>query len=134
MKKTLWLGLTVLVFFSCCTRKISHPPLSKEKLIPIMIDIQLAEAEYAKGNQFEKGRAIKVLTEYDKIFLKHNVNSEDFYTSFAYYRQHPKEMDELYQEVIEEMTKRESELNKQSKTESKDSVIIKNGTHSTAEY
>ncbi len=100
MKKIIHLFLVgtgaFLFFISCSNKKDevnktqknqSSDRLSKEELIPIVKDVLLVEsAIYFKANQ---GADIKTLTYfyYNKIFEKHNVSRNQFYSSLKYYLQ-----------------------------------------------
>ena len=122
--------LIILFLIICsisCSRKVASPPLSREKLILIYADIQLAETMNTNGNKYERPRTLDVMMQYDAIFKKYNITPEEFYDSFSYYREHPKEMDELYEGVVEELTKRESENSKLSVEEKRkaDSTAVK---------
>jgi EAL domain-containing protein (putative c-di-GMP-specific phosphodiesterase class I) len=111
----------MLLFFlaSCRGTHSDNPIIDKEKFIAILIDIHLTEASLMQSNPFEKGRTVSMIMQYDKIFEKHQVSREDFMQTFDYYRQHPKEMDELYNEITERMTIKEAEISKQSLQEQK---------------
>lgn len=102
---------------SCGGKKIEKPPIGQQKMIEILVDIHLLEAQQQTLQPFEKGRVFNTIVGYEKIFLKHNVTNEQFYDSFSYYRQHPKEMDDLYQLVIDETVRRESELSSKAALE-----------------
>lgn len=110
--------LTVLgLLVSCGRKKVEAPPIGQQKMIEILVDVHLLEAQQQSLQPFEKGRVFNTIVGYEKIFLKHGVTSEQFYDSFSYYREHPKEMDELYQRVIDETVRRESELSSKAAIE-----------------
>lgn len=102
---SLWLS-------ACKHTKSEKPVIDKETFMNILIDIHLTEASLMQSNPFEKGRTLTMMMQYDKIFEKYKVSREDFMKTFDYYRQHPKEMDELYNEMTEIMTVKEAELSK----------------------
>jgi hypothetical protein len=105
-------SIIVAILFIAVSCSSSHKPqgkvLPKEVMIPLLVDIHLAEAKYNTGNPLESGRAINVIEAYDSIFTHYKIEPEDFYTSFRFYRQHPAQMDSLYQDVLTEFTKRQT--------------------------
>ncbi|HZG00245.1 MAG TPA: DUF4296 domain-containing protein [Chitinophagales bacterium] len=104
------LAVVFSVFLSCGSEETAAPPLSEEKIIPVLVDVHLLEAQQQQQQPFEKGRVISTIVGYETIFRKHNITAEQFYDTFAWYRDRPKLMEELYQRVIEDVTRRESEL------------------------
>ena len=117
MIRWLLFGSVVLSLWCGCRRQVSAPPLSKDSMAAVLLDIHLIESFQQPGKPFEKGRSIKTLVEYDKVFQKHRVHPNDFYDAFEYYRQHPKELDEIYQHVIDMATQKQSELAGQATAE-----------------
>jgi len=102
--------ILLVVLAACSSRKaVERPPLDKQKMVAVLVDIHLLEAQQ-QAKPFEKARVYNALVGYEKIFLKHGVTDQQFNESFAYYREHPQEMDDLYQAVIDEATRRESEI------------------------
>ena len=104
------LAFVLSVFLSCGSKDVTAPPLHEQQLIPVLVDVHILEAQQQQQQPFEKGRVISTIVGYETIFRKHNITAEQFYDSFAWYRDRPKLMEELYQRVIEEVTRRESEL------------------------
>ncbi len=98
---------------ACKSVKPGKPIIERETFINILIDIHLTESSLMHESPFEKGRTIKVMMEYDKIFEKNHVTRDDFMQTFNYYKEHPKEMDALYSDITERMTLKEAELSNQ---------------------
>jgi hypothetical protein len=112
IKYTLLTG--IIVFLWACSSVVPEKPvIERETFINIMTEIHLTEASVMYANPFEKGRTLTVMMEYDKIFDKYKVSREDFMQTFNYYKKHPKEMDELYNDISERMTVKEAELSNQ---------------------
>jgi hypothetical protein len=112
-------ALIMLLIVSACkqNRKVDKPPIERDKMVQIMVDIHLLEAQQQSTQILEKGRVYNTIVGYEKIFGKHGVTAEQFQDTFEYYRDHPKEMDDLYQLVIDEVTRRESEISSKAAEE-----------------
>lgn len=111
MNRYFLLVILSLTSAACSSKKDAQPLVNRETMVKILVDMHLLEANQQLTSQYEKGRAIKTIMGYEMIFLEHKVEPKDFYETFAWYRNNPKEMEELYQLVIEEATRRESEIN-----------------------
>ena len=112
--KKIFLLLILAGFFACRqpTKEQATPEdiLPKEKMGNILIDIHLAELSIQVVSSPEDSLKKAISHYYDTIFKIHHITDEDFFKSFNYYLQHPDLMDEIYQEMIIEMSKRESVL------------------------
>lgn len=96
-----------LVFLLCScgqeTEKIPSDILSKEKMAQVITDIHIAEAEthlltFPDSSSNEK---ISFL----KIFEKHHITKEQYETSLSFYIDHPEMLNEIYQKVLNELSK-----------------------------
>jgi hypothetical protein len=106
----------LLALASCQTDpdKIPADILPKEKMTGILMDIHIAEAGIRLETQ-QDSLAQKATDYYHFIYKKYNVSEEDFRRSFRYYSEHPKQLEQIYQDMINEMSKKESEaLNSQN--------------------
>lgn len=86
------------------------PPniISKEAMVPILIDLQLIEgANSVKFFQGDTGRTNYALM-YNTIFEKHEVEKAQFDSSMAYYTSHTEKLEVIYDQVIEELMKIEA--------------------------
>lgn len=114
-----WFLLSLLLSTLACSQRkeVTTSPIAKDKMVAILADIHLLEAQH-QGNQLnEKGRVYNTIVGYEKIFHKHSVTAEQFYDAFSYYKNHPEEMDELYQEVIDQTTRDESKISTEATEE-----------------
>ena len=108
--RVLFALLICVLFVACAITDTTAPPLSEETFIPVLVDVHLHEAQQQQQQPFEKGRVISTIVGYETIFRKHKITAEQFYDTFAWYQERPKQMEELYQRVVEDVTRRESEL------------------------
>ena len=87
--------------------------MKPETMVDVLVDIHLLEASQMNTGS-NQSRINNTVVGYDIIFSKHGITAQEFDESFLYYRDHPKEMDELYQLVIDELTQMESEISPQA--------------------
>jgi len=110
----------ILLFFSCTTKDKELPEgiLTKEEMIPVLIDIQIAEANINIKKLKEDSIYQYAADYYDYIFEIHHISKEEFQKSYDYYLAHMNLMDEMYESVLNELIKKESEVIQQ-KSENK---------------
>ncbi|MFH1320680.1 MAG: DUF4296 domain-containing protein [Bacteroidota bacterium] len=112
MKKYLFF-LILIIFFACnsINKKEIIPGdiLPKERMIQVMVDIELIEATLVvKKIRVEKEKG-KVIDYYNSALQSHNISKEEFDRSFEYYTMHPEIFEQIYEEVIIELSKRQAE-------------------------
>ncbi len=103
----------IFLIFSC------HEPLekevqkenflSKEKMAAVLSDIFLLDETIQKSDTIDSLK-ILISQKYLKIFDIHKVTKEDFMKSHNYYVRFPGEMETIYTEAINNLSKIESEL------------------------
>ncbi len=111
--KKIFVLLLITTLFSCNKVKNSHVPadiIPEDKMVEIIVDVSIAES--AINIQQRRGIAANknVKKYFDEVFKKHNVKKEDFQKSFKYYSRDPKEMKKIYTEVIEDLSRKQSEI------------------------
>ena len=104
-----------LVFFllSCGENKtISIPTniLSKEKMAEVITDIHLAEAEASMRTVPDSSSKEKL--NFRKIFDKHSITKQQYEKSLSFYIEHPEILDEIYEQVLNELSKMQGEVAK----------------------
>lgn len=87
------------------------PELSEEKMVAIMIDLAISDAmiehELLPTNQLIYQ---KKLSFYEDVFERHGTSTEKFVQSFEMYSLDLKQMDAMYDRVMEELSEKEIEL------------------------
>lgn len=75
-----------------------------------MTDIQLAES--ASGWYTSKNDSVmrKMAGYYAEIFRRNHVTPQQYEDTYNYYLDHPEEMDSLYQELLNHLMSKQSEL------------------------
>jgi len=97
--------------FQCCIRSEESAPkelIPPDSMVNILVDVHIAEAaaNVARINDVEKFSASDL---YPDIFKTHLTDSISFRKSFDYYLHHPKKLDKIYEQVLNELSRRESE-------------------------
>jgi hypothetical protein len=99
-----------LIFFSCSKKKIDIPEnvLGKEKMVPVLVDMHLAMALI--GISQSSDSVHYTLDDYSaSIFRMHHITKEQYRISLEFYTAHPELLDDMYAEVINELSKKQSE-------------------------
>lgn len=114
--------LLALLAFSCGDDKERRPKpdqfIEQEEMIELLKKIQIVEARYQR-RLFTPRTELKqkTLEHYTKLFKKEGVTLEQFQASFDYYKEDPEQLSDIYNKVIEELTKEQAEVQKQLKEE-----------------
>ena len=100
----IFLFLTFFLIFSCKNDTVDNKKyISKEKMVNILIDIHLIEEKVNQLN-FSKDSSKGMFDMLEKeIFQKYNITDEDYRKSYSYYFFNPKELDDIYQSVIDSL-------------------------------
>ena len=100
----IFLFLTFFLIFTCKNDTIDNKKyISKEKMVNILIDIHLIEEKVNQLN-FSKDSSIVMFDMLEKeIFQKYNITDEDYRKSYSHYFFNPKELDDIYQSVIDSL-------------------------------
>lgn len=102
-----------LLFFIACSPKNERPPsgiLSKDKMIEVLVDVHIIEA-LPQSHGLNMNQVNRIMAgKYDTVMKKHNTTNDQFDASYQYYIEHPKDLDEIYQEVVSRLTAMEGKL------------------------
>ena len=100
-----------LIFIACESNEVSIPDdvIDREEMVLILADIHIAEAtsNYKLLNDSVK---TNINIYYSDIFKKHNITSEQYKTSYDFYLEHPQLFNRMYDEVINELSRRQTEI------------------------
>ncbi len=106
------IAIILLTLFACNDRVVSIPDnvLSREKMTSVMVDVQLVEAALSV-NQLKGDDAKKTaINYYDSVLKQHNISREEFDVSFKYYAEHPGLLEQIYEDVLNELSKKQAEV------------------------
>lgn len=104
--------LSTLITIGCGSEEEKIPAgiIPRDKMIAIMIDVQVAEAKIQSNNlSFNDSTKQIALGYYNYVFQKHHIRNSDFKNSFNYYASHMQVMNKMYEEVITGLSKRQAE-------------------------
>lgn len=92
--------------------------IPEEKMKNILTDLHLIES---RSYRIPKDDSAKRVTKasYEFVFKKYNIDTATLSKSMTYYLSHPEIMDAMYEQMIDSLSKRQSEL---SKTERPSSI------------
>ncbi|MGB3947726.1 MAG: DUF4296 domain-containing protein [Bacteroidia bacterium] len=106
-------SILLLTFLTCCTseeKSISIPEttLSKEKMIDVMLDIHISEATM-NMTPINRNVSDTPVPGID-VLKKNNISKEQFDESFIFYTQHPVLLNEIYDQVMDSLSKMQAEV------------------------
>ena len=113
MKKILF--PLIILLFSCSENKRqlnSSDIIERTSFVRILEEVHLIEAEYqlTKINIKEKS-GNKLINDYTNLYSKFKITELQFENTMNYYSNHSKELEGLYEEVLNNLKKRQSVLN-----------------------
>src|SRR5210317_343494 len=103
---------SLLLLLSCSPTEEEIVPeglIDEETMTAILTDVHLIEGART-GLTILGDTASNITDYYDAMYEKFEITEEQFDMSFKYYTQHPKVMDKMYEQVIEDLTIIEAEL------------------------
>jgi Domain of unknown function (DUF4296) len=102
----------VALFLISCSPQGNRPEklISKEKMASILINIHMAEASIEKLG-LPKDSALSFYSEMEgAILARYQVDSSSFRSSFKYYASNIKDLDEIYEWVLDTLNTEQAEL------------------------
>ena len=102
----------ITCLLSSCTKKAEKIPadvIPKDTMVNVLMDIHIAEAGLKSVPQ-DTLNPQNIKTYYDAIYKKYNTNDSVFNKSLKFYTDHPDLLENIYQKIIEEMSKKEAEV------------------------
>jgi len=103
--------LILFIFISCgkfSFRKKSSFIIPKDKLIPILVDLHLSDAVLNSPNIKSLYNKQYAEVYYDQVFELHGYTRAQFDTTIKFYSVKPSKLENIYDDVIEELSKLES--------------------------
>lgn len=115
-KLSVLIGVFILMI-SCQQEKQPAGIIEKEKMVSVLIDINIVDAYLNQVPQVDT-MLMQAKSRYTYVFKKHGIDSVKFSKSLNYYSLRSAELDQMYQTVIdslEKMVAREREKPKKVK-------------------
>tara|TARA_R110001592_G_scaffold205863_1_gene456454 strand:- start:3678 stop:4022 length:345 start_codon:yes stop_codon:yes gene_type:complete len=95
--------ITVGLFLGCKNEKTNNKDtLAKETMVSIIAEVELSQAAFKIEDQDKKIDLDKITS---LIFEKYHTSKKQFDESMRYYTKNPKELEEIYSEVISEISR-----------------------------
>jgi hypothetical protein len=91
----------------------AKPPedlIDRETFVILLAEVQLIEAIYNQNMIRNDQPRDRLARYYQDTFEQHQVSREAFTETYGWYYRHPKLMMELYDEVIAELSRRQTEI------------------------
>ncbi len=108
---TFVLSASILILFfmmACSSSENDLPPIDKEKMQAILMDMYVAQAaaQFRMVSQDSLLRSHKS-EYYPQILATHQITALEYETAYDFYLNHPETLHEIYDAIIEELTKME---------------------------
>jgi len=105
----------IAVLSASCNSLLSSKPsdtLTEQQMTDVLVDIHLTEAalKIADETATRLNDTTQLRMRFAQVFIKHDINPDDFNTSLTYYLEHIEEIDKIYVEVINRLTELEATL------------------------
>jgi len=127
--------IALAIVLQCCTHQPGRrAEIKKDTLIALLVDIHLTDA-YLQHRGMRPSKQIerdKIDNAYGFILEKHKVTPNQFINTMQYYGNHPKEYEQIYNKVIEVLSKYETECMSSSNDQQKDKNMSKTDEHDNA--
>ena len=117
--------LISLILWSCGKdNDIPEEIAPKEQLVPLMLDIYLAEVKLS-NLKIVRDTAVSIFETYEGyLFEKHNIEKEKYMNSMSYYYDHTEQLELIYEALLDSLSVRETKLKavEDAKTAKTDSI------------
>lgn len=118
-------GAFIIFAFTSCKPGSEKAPdgiLSKDKMIAVLFDIHVAESSVNSRGMTNIQLNQLVSLKYEDIMKKHGTTYPIFKDSFDYYLHHPDQFEEIYQEIVNQLTAMEGKAKARQPVLKKDGV------------
>ena len=92
-----------IIISSCSQDDSEGPKLSKDQMVNIMIEIHLAEGKVSQTRMPLDSSLSYFLYMQREIFKRNQVDSADYVQSMNYYSENIKELDKIYEAVLDSL-------------------------------
>jgi hypothetical protein len=99
--------------FACNKKQAKAPAnlIPKDKMVQILADVHIAEAQVESQIIYPDTAIMAFNYKEKEIFRKHGVTEQKFRKTYQYYKDNLKEMDALYEVIVDTLSLRETKLN-----------------------
>lgn len=110
MRATVLLVITLFGSVSCQPKKAETPPLSREQMVGLMMEIYLAEARTSLIPTAKDSSYRLFLAHQDTLMHRRGVSDSTLRKAYAYYLEHPAELEAIYDAIIDSLSLKEQRL------------------------
>lgn len=114
--------LVLISIFSCNRSKTPDYIIPHDDMARIIFDMHLTDGLVSITTVRKQITEKDSLTCYDDIFSNYGYTRADFDTSVFYYSSHINEYDKIYQDVLNRLNEKDTELKKESSVEKENPV------------
>lgn len=128
MYRNLLIILSVLFMFGCNGKTEEEKLVIEEsKMIDVLYDVHLAEgiADFRKYNTTEKFVPYSSIEMFKSVLVKHSISVEQFQKSLYYYNRKTRQMDKIYQQVLDRFNKEREKIDEKRKGLDQERKLIK---------
>ena len=105
------LGFAFVLLLGACSvpDKEKENPLARKKMVEILVEMHMIEARADRLMVVRDSLLPEMKIAYDDVLKTKNVSETDYKKTLDYYLQNPLKMDTMYQEVVDELSRREAQ-------------------------
>jgi hypothetical protein len=85
--------------------------LNEDKMAKVLTEIHIVEASFTPMQLMGDSAMQYAVDHYTAVFESNNTNGEQFRESLQFYSRHPRQLDKIYERVIENLNKQQIEAN-----------------------
>ncbi|WP_299821680.1 DUF4296 domain-containing protein [uncultured Pontibacter sp.] len=110
--KRLFYILFCFSLFACGNNQSKAPAdlVPRDKMVQILADIHIAEAQVESRVVYPDTALMAFTYQEREVFKKHGVTEQQFRDTYSYYKDNLKEMDALYEIIVDTLSLRETKL------------------------
>ena len=105
--------LLLVMFLAGCKPKLPSVPgdvIPAKEMETILIDMHMADAVAETKSMGDVNEKRLTQQYYLQIYKNHNITKEDFLKSYLFYQNNPVLLNQMYDNILVEMSKREAKI------------------------
>ncbi|WP_255696405.1 DUF4296 domain-containing protein [Solitalea lacus] len=116
--------LLILTIWSCSNKNKPSDLIPKEKMKNILMDMHLVESRSFRISNSDSAKRVTKAS-YQFIFKKYKIDTAQLRSSLEYYLSEPELLDNMYEQMIDSLSKRQTKLVKEDRKDMKPAVDLK---------
>ncbi len=114
IKNILFIGLLLFLLTGCTVKqqkgKKPKPFLDEKEMVDVLVDFRITESAIREMAAYGQDTKKMSAYYYRKMFEKHHITLEEFKANLNYYSQDPKQIHDIYSQVITRITEMQADL------------------------